>query len=316
MLPQFVEVFRTRDGSEIAVLAATWELNHKIPFSSLAKEFESNPIKAWRNYGSRVTQAIESAIKDPDAIIRAANPFHSDPWDYARGKFHEWFRGRSGHRYFLHYDLAVRRDAVGIGLSHREENGQLVLDWVHQVLIPEGRDVNFAAMRQFAYDLRERGFHLELITYDQFQSEETRQILEENGFKTDRASADKGTTAYDTMIEPLLETSNYVLSVGVEVAATQIFRRLDFYAHPVLVRELRYLKLLNGTKYDHPKKNPDGSKGSKDVADGAACSLMTCLKWHGENKSSGPPVIKVFSAGRQSTFRQQYGDERGNVYGL
>lgn len=298
-----MQVFRTKDGSEIAVLAATWELNHKVTFQSLAQEFRTNPTRAWRNYGSRVTTAIESAIKDSDAIVRAANPLHRDPWDYSRDKFHEWFRGRHAIVYFLHYDLAVRRDAVGIGLSHREQNGQLVVDWMHQVLIPEGKNVNFAAMRQFAYDLRERGFHIELITYDQFQSEETRQILEEKGFKTDRASADKGTAAYDTLIEPLLDTAN-----AVEVGGANAWHKLDFYAHPVFMREMKHLKLINGVKYDHPSKNPDGTKGSKDVGDGVACSVMKCLEWHGENKSTGPPVIIVHSPGKNSHFRQDYGD--------
>jgi hypothetical protein len=299
-----VEVYKTKDGSEVAVLAATWELNHKVTFGSLAKEFESNPTRAWRNYGSIVKTSLEAAIKDSDTILRAVNPMHRDPWDYSRDKFHEWFRGKGGIPYFLHYDLSVRRDACGKGLSHREANGQLVVDWMHQTVIPEGRNINFAHERQFAYDLHERGFHLELITYDQFQSEETRQILEEKGFKTDRASADKGTAAYDSLIEPLLETSNAVLSQG-----PSAHRRLDFYDHPVFMREMKFLKLINGVRYDHPSKNPDGSKGSKDVADGVACSVMTCLKWHSENKSSGPPVIIVHQPGRQTVWRQQYGDE-------
>jgi hypothetical protein len=199
---------------------------------------------------------------------------------------------------------------VGIGLSHREANGQLVIDWLHQVIIPEGRNVNFAALRELAYELHGlRGFHLELISYDQFQSEETRQILEEKGFKTGRASADKGTTAYDTLIEPLLETAN-----AVAINGPDIHRRLDFYGHPVFIREMRFLKLINGIRYDHPNKNPDGSKGTKDVGDGAACSVMKCLEWHGENPSAGPSIVKVFSPGRQSAWRQDYGDR--NIYGL
>lgn len=302
-----MEVYKTKDGSEVAILAATWELNHKVTFSTLAKEFESNPTKAWRNYGSVITTAIEAAIKDPTAVLRSVNPNHLDPWDYVRSKFHEWFRGKSGISYFLHFDLAVRRDSVGIGLSHREQNGQLVLDWLHQVPVPEGRNINFADMRQFAYELHARGFHLELITYDQFQSEETRQILEEKGFKTDHESADKGTTAYDSLIEPLLETAAQAAAYGWGNFAP----KLSVYGHPIFIREMKHLKLVNGVKYDHPKKNPDGSIGSKDVGDGAACSITSCLKWHGENKSSGPPSIRVYRPGG-SVWRQNFGDNHSS----
>ena len=62
-----MDVWHSPEGTEIAVIATTWELNPKITFESLADEFKRNPQKAWRNYGSVVTLNIEAAIKDMGA---------------------------------------------------------------------------------------------------------------------------------------------------------------------------------------------------------------------------------------------------------
>jgi len=57
-----MEIWVSKDLSDVAVVAATWELNHKITFESLAKEFETNPTQAWRNYGSKIPKTnIEAA---------------------------------------------------------------------------------------------------------------------------------------------------------------------------------------------------------------------------------------------------------------
>lgn len=277
-----IEVWRTKDGSEVAVVAATWELNKKVTFESLASEFQANPIKAWRNYGSVVSLSLESAIKDTGAVLRNVNTVRNGhPWDETRQMFFHWFRGKPSTRYFLHFDLSKSRDATGIALVHREKSGVICIDFCHRVEVPPGRDINYAKLReQFVYPLTERGFHLEMITHDQFQSAETQQVLQEKGYQTDRASADKDTEAYDTCIEMLLTG------------------RLDYYSHPTFIREMEELKLVNGIKYDHPRKTRAGGIGSKDVADAVACAAYMAIQYELDNPVTPPGKLKVVGGGR------------------
>jgi hypothetical protein len=271
-----LEIFQTRDGSEIAVVAATWDINRKISFESLAHEFRSNPVLAWRNYGSVVSSSIDAAIKEPSAVLNRVNTTRAPSWDEVRMKYHEWFLPRRGRRYFMHFDLSKNRDKTGVAVVHLEGPGRVEVDFMRAIAAPPGGDINFAKLREeYIYPLGARGFHIECISYDGFQSEETRQVLEEKGYHTDYCSADKNKEPYDTLIGTLLHD------------------QLDFYSYPVFTKELEELKLINGLRYDHPKKFKDGSVGSKDVADAVACASYMALRYARENPAEAPGVLRV-----------------------
>ena len=226
-----MEIHRSRDGSELAVLAATWELNPRISFEALASEFRANPLKAWRNYGSVVTHGHEAAIKEPDAVLNRQNLSRDTPWVLSKDCYADWFRGRRGVRYFMHFDLSKNRDSTGLALVHRERDGRLVVDFMWQHRAPEGRDISYSLLRErYVYPLAGRAFHLECVSFDGFQSDETRQVLEERGIHTDYCSADKDTGPYDTLID-------YVIT-----------DRCDYYSYPVFVRELEELRLVDGNE--------------------------------------------------------------------
>lgn len=273
-----MEIWRSKDGSEIAIIAATWELKPSVTFESLASEFKANPAKAWRNYGSVVTSGFEAAIKEPNAVLSRVNLSRDTPWRLAGddGGYAEWFRGRRGVRYFMHFDLSKNRDATGIALVHRERDGRLVVDFMWQHRAREGFDINYGLLRErYVYPLIGRGFHLECVSFDGFQSDETRQVLEERGIHTDYCSADKDTGPYDTLID-------YVLT-----------DRCDFYSYPVFVRELEELRLVNGLKYDHPRKFKNGDIGSKDVADAVACASYMAVQYALDNPAPSPGRITI-----------------------
>ena len=277
------EVYKSPDGTELAVIAATWEVRKTVTFESLSPEFKRNSAQAWRNYGSRVTGAmVNLAIKDPEQVLHHVNTTRSDPFDYAKDKVREWLRGKRGTRYFIHFDLAKNKDKAGLAMVHREPTGVVVVDLMHAIAPLPGKNIDFAALRDFVYLFQERGCAIELVTYDQWQSEDSRQILESKGFKTDYVSADKTTAPYDTAIE--------MLTTG----------RLDYYNHPIFLREMRALR-TNGLKYDHPKK------GSKDVADAVACATWACINYELENPKEAPGKIKVVRSGRAARrFKPQY----------
>jgi hypothetical protein len=289
-----VEIWSSTDGSEIAVIAATWELS-KVSFESLAAEFRANPAKAWRNYGSVVTHNIENAIKDSAAILRAANTAHQTPFDHTRDKFYEWFQGQSGVRYFLHFDLSKNRDATGIALVHRTPMHRTVVDFVLRIDASLGRNIDYGKLRaDYVYALTARGFHIQLISYDIFQSAETQQVLQEKGYETAYISADKSSLAYDTLIEQILSN-------------TPEERYIDFYAYPPLIRELEELKLVNGNKYDHPAKSRTGQPGSKDCADALACAVLSAMQYEAEHPPLPVASVRVYAGGKSWAPRYERG---------
>lgn len=282
-----MEVWKTKDGSEVAVIGATWELNAKVSYASLAPEFKKNWANAWRNYGSVVGKGGDSlAIKDPAEVLANLNLSRIDPWDLTREDFFPWFRGRKNVKYFLHMDLAKSKDAVGIALGHQEPTGVLVVDWMHRHQAYSGKNIQFNELRsRYIYALHTRGFPLTQITFDQWQSVDMQQQLTDRGFETDEVSADKTMAPYDTLIE--------LLTGG----------RLDYYNHPQFIREMQQLR-NNGVKYDHPKG------GSKDVADAVACMCWSCINHQLENPKPKPGKIRVHRATANKTFNPKYEKSR------
>jgi hypothetical protein len=280
-----VDIYRSRDGSEIAVVAATWEIHRKVSFESLQPELTRNPAKFWRNYGSKVGGAATgAALRDPQVVQLHINTVRPDPWDYGSQTLYAWCRGRRGIRYFMHFDLAKNGDRAGIALSHVEPSGVAVVDFMHAVAALPGKNIDFEGLRDLVYLFHGRGFAIELVTYDQWQSEDSRQQLEKRNFQTDHRSADKTPAPYDTLIELLLAG------------------RLDYYNHPLFLREMKQLR-TNGVKYDHPKN------GSKDVADAVACSVWSAINYELDNPQEPKAKVKVVRTGARGRFAPRYGEK-------
>jgi hypothetical protein len=277
-----VEIHKTLDGSELAVVAATWELNPRVSFQSLSAELRANPQKFWRNFGSRVgAGATNLAIKDPQQVIQHINLSRTDPWNYVHNRFFEHIRGVPDRRYFMHFDLAKNKDTAGVACVHREPTGVVVVDFMYGHRAEPGKTIIFAELRQYLYDLHVRGFVIVKATYDQWQSEETRQILEGQGFATDQCSADRTTGPYDTLIEMLLTD------------------RLDYYNYAQFIREMQQLR-SDGIKYDHPKH------GTKDVSDAVACATWTAINDSLENPVEAPGVLVVHRSKDSRYWQPRY----------
>lgn len=254
--PGEIEIYRSANGSEMAVVAATWHLQPKVRFEDLAHFFKDDEAKAWRNYGSKVKGGVDTdALKDKTIVNAQANRTRLHPWNEDRQEFEPWFRGEPGVNYFIHIDLAKNHDAAGIALGHKvRRSSRVVLDFLHAVHALGGRDIQIADVRNtFVYGLTARGFRIKGVSYDQWQSLESQQELAARGYEVKELSADKTKAPYDTLIG-LLKANN-----------------LDYYLHPQFIREMEKLKKYD-KKYDHP------SGGSKDVADAAACVVFNLLE--------------------------------------
>lgn len=272
-----MEVWRSVDGSEIAVTAATWELNPKVTFESLANEFKKNPLLAWRNYGSVVESALESPWRDPGILVANRNIDRKSPWDEDRQKFFEWFQPVRRASYFAHFDLSKNRDRTGVAIVHRDlATKRMVVDLMLAIEAEPGKEINYKRLRRtFVLDLVDRGFLFGCVSFDGFQSAESRQALEESGIHTDYCSADRSKEPYDNLIEQV--------NTGV----------LDYYGYGFFLQEFGEIRLVNGVKYDHPAYFKNGKKGSKDVSDAVACSSFMAVQAELENPRPKAGRIRV-----------------------
>jgi hypothetical protein len=260
---------------------ATWEANLNFTQGGLWKtqNASDNPRAFWRDFGARPPHSAEGYYPDPERWDRQPDterPGH--PYDDS-GRLAEWFRPCCPAKRFVHVDLGAKRDACGIAMAHKPVPGcpyfatkegepnprakRIVVDVVLQIKPPPAREekgeISFERVRQLIRDWQDRGFKIKagLVSYDGWQSYDSKQILKREGFKVREFSLDRDTIGHDTLQE-LINGDH-----------------LSFYPYPVLQKEGKALDLIRGKKVDHPKG------GSKDVIDAVAGAVYHALKGGG-----------------------------------
>jgi len=165
--------------------------------------------------------------------------------------------------YYAHIDLAKNRNAAGLIVGHGigtksverldEKTLQMVneklpitcIDLALRVVAPLAGEIDIPKIRALIYQLRDKaGMQFGLITFDQYQSQESLKSLKDSGFTADNFSVDNDTTAYDMLKQALYD------------------ERVLCYEFPKLEEELARLERA-GHKIDHPAQ----AGSSKDLAD-------------------------------------------------
>jgi hypothetical protein len=128
------------------------------------------------------------------------------------------------------------------------------IEYMERIAPPEGGEVSFEQVRQRIYELRDRGFDIRKVTFDNWQSVDSRQILRQQGFETEELSVDRTLQPYETL--------RSLVNSG----------RIRYYRYEPFLRECRRLEFIRGSKADHPPG------GSKDVADAVAAAALSALQ--------------------------------------
>lgn len=223
---------------------------YKIP-AEFKEDIKRNPETFKRNFMAIPCLALEPYFKQWGLVEQAIDPNLEHPID-EQGKFKDWFKGKSK-QYRIHVDLSLKRDATGFCMGHNEGD-TVVIDLMLRIKAPVGGEIKFAEIRAMILELRARGFDIVGISYDGWQSIDSRQILEQHGFQCEVYSVDKDTCAYDTLKEKIYEG------------------KFKCYRYEPLFEELKRLELVEGRKVNHPPIN-----GSKDVADAVASVTYNCV---------------------------------------
>jgi hypothetical protein len=189
----------------------------------------------------------------------------------------------------IHVDLSKNGDATGISMGGvcgiKEMVGsnmlgqkiissfspEFFIDFAISIRAPQGDQVDYEKIQQFINYLRAMKFRIHFVTFDRYQSVGPMQMLLKDNFKVDNLSVDTSDIPY-VMLKDAINKDN-----------------VKVYYQPELEREL--VNLVHDyssarARVDHPRMNPDGTMGRKDVADGlAGCiadafALITDFKKH------------------------------------
>lgn len=196
---------------------------------------------------------------------------------------------------FIHLDLSLNTDRTGIsggGITSRKDitnnEGAKVsmpfLSHMFSVAIqaPRGDKIPYGKIVAFLVWLRKQGFHIEIISRDQFQSEYLGQELEAKGFKVEKISLDRTSDGYTALRSVLLE------------------ERIEQLDHKLLQDELVRLQRDSITdKVDHP------AGGSKDVADSHAGWVWNAIRHNPGIQVSAKKAIAAIAAVNQNNNRQR-----------
>jgi hypothetical protein len=249
------------------VMNAEIDVIPKIDF--IYEAFQSNPTKAYRDYGALPSPTINPFFEQAKIVLDKINRERTnDPID-RNGQFAAWFVPLKGVQYYIHIDLAVSGDAAGFCMGHasgKTDKGELkgYIDLMMRFKGSKENPIEFAKIREVIYLLKKLGFNIALVTFDSYQSVDSIQILRSKGFKAETLSIDRTTIPYNNLKSLIREG------------------RLDYYyiksgnvwqpsPSEVCIRELMQLEDIQGKKIDHP---PSGSKDMSDSMAGVVQNLI------------------------------------------
>lgn len=255
-----------------ALRRATWEIKPAEAFCGetfeceglqipveFRPEFERNQLRAMRDLGARPAEAFEPFFRDTSVLERAIDPDFEAPTD-ERGRLRDDWRSQEDGARYVHVDLALKKDACGIAMAHLEEGEDrisaptAVVDLMLRIEPPAHGEIQLSEVRALIRKLKKRDCRIAQVSFDGYQSADSRQILKSEGLNVELVSVDRDMEAYETLKE--------LLSEG----------RLRWYRYEPVLLECKGLELVGGTKVDHRKG------GSKDVADAVAGAVSEAVK--------------------------------------
>lgn len=276
-------------GNTLAVLGATWDFKPGVNRDTYADAYRKNPIRAERDYGANPPRSVQAGLHDPALVEEGYNPSRQSPVDEF-GAFKPWFRGDPRFEYYMHIDMSKQRDNTGIGIAHYDMlEDVVVVDLAHTIERKEDWKLSFERIYHLIETLVNLNFCFKKMTFDSWQSYQMIEKLTNRGYPAGLYSVDRGTEAYDTMIELL------------------ITGKLDYYFQSTFIREFKNIKLYKGTKYDH------GPGGSKDTSDGVAGAVVQCVKDRVGLSFSSEEVDRAISVDCVLDF-EEFNDVEGYNY--
>lgn len=269
-----LKVTKHRHKKRLSIQAPTWGMRY--PVRTLADFIDDLADPKTRatarcDYASIPGGGARSFFQDTTILRKNARPGRCNPINDGSGRAQtgqaltlaEWFTPNLLATYALAADYSTvgGGDATGVSLVHFDPARQeFVLDFSLQIKAPIGSRIDYEPIRQLARDLRDRGFRICAIGFDQHQSGDTYNILENEGFVCEvvkHADSLKGCNTAKDMI----------------TSGRFIYGECD----AIFIGEAEELQVINERRIDHLSSG--GVYNSKDVWDSVVNAVHLCHKY-------------------------------------
>ena len=285
----------------------------------LKSGFETNIIKSLQDIGG-VSVAPTGRLFTSKPVYQAnckdylRHPFMSDVitistgdnikiQDYLRSDFQFQFPNRPR---YMHIDQSLVSDSTGIASVYIKEiievdnlkKSILGVDFMLRIDPPKPpKKIAIYKIRDFIVYLNVvRKLKLGRVSYDIFNSEESRQILEEMGYSVGYQSVDRNDKAYVDLVTMLYE------------------ERLEMYDYEPFKEEIfSVIHDRRRRKVDHPQRDASGSCGSKDVSDAVAGAVENALSATFMDNQPGDGIQDFLKANGANSYDSFSTDIRKSV---
>jgi len=252
---------------------ATYHINPTKTLKDFDFEKKRNPIRFKCRIQCDPGIAEDAFFKNVVALERSFKHELESPIDPFTNRFKSTFICEDDYVRFAHADLAKNRDRAAFAIVHayevhkhevkdKEDKITVVelplikLDVIMYFTAPPGGEIIFEEIQDRILELTEkRGFHIELLTFDGYQSLQMMQTMNAKGITAELQSVDKNREAYETWQDVMYEG-----------------RFLSYYNKILVEDEIPYLVDVKGRKIEHR-----AGKG-KDGADAVAGAVNNCVK--------------------------------------
>jgi len=260
-------------------------------YTSFGTTFDVNPLrkesdfieekKNLARYKARILckpgLAEDAFFRNEGAIKRAFTNDLVDPIDPDTHRIKPWFRCEDKYMRYGHVDLAKNRDRAAFCFVHAydvvehevpmaDQDGEderfkivelpmIKVDILAYFTALPGGEIYYNDIMDMIIELNEeRGYKLDLLTFDGYQSVQMMQSLEDRGIRVEELSVDRTRDAYESWQDAMYDG-----------------RFICYYSKILIEEELPYLIDYKGRKIEHRKG------GAKDGADAVAGAVHNCM---------------------------------------
>lgn len=283
----------------------------KVPIE-LEPMFNSDPANFIRDIANYPQESVNKYFRNVTMIRQAVKRFKTNPFDFDTHKFPYNFRAPNMNSRYMHFDLSLGGDlccfAMGYASDFTEinklEEGKLItirfpyiiIDVVGILNVDRDQKVLLLDIPRIVRELTNKGFVLNLITFDRFQSAYIMQELASYGYLTDLLSIDR-TTSYpiidkrrETKIRRISTEGNYIAAVdSLKQAINHGCIEIPFHKSVKYVtNESQFEIEAKAAEEDIQKKKVDhGSKEGIDLVQAVAGTVFNIVNNETEVRDSG-----------------------------
>ena len=273
----------------------------KIPLE-LKPNYLRDPENFLRDIACIPTESTRPFIRSKERIGKVERDGFQNPFDEKKRVFHPNFQATPEtvhHNRYIHIDLGLKKDAVGISMCHsphfvdrvvqdiefhgvKTRNVRLPFvkfDFLGRIKASAGEEVLLSEVREVIYEIHRRGFYIALLTFDGFQSVDSIQILRNQGYKVGRLSIDR--TATKLVLDKHAKSDDGIRRISTEgqiMGAMQALKdtlyddRLSIPYHEYWKRE------AEGAEIDYRKNKVDHKpRGTIDLLQSMAGSVYNLV---------------------------------------